>query len=99
MITTPFPKEGAQDNPRQLVGAYIITCKKTEHRVPKLLENLEGCTVKTNIVKKFDTDRLPDHLYEPLDWQNNYLNIEHIIHANLIALGYSQKKICDIIMK
>ena len=79
------------------IGAYIITCNKTRHRLPVLIDNLQGSSLDPVLVTNFDEEYLPLHIYKPTLWNIHYPQISSILVANLVAMRGTEAEIPQVI--
>ena len=79
------------------IGAYVITCNKTRHRLPILIDNLQGSSLEPVLVTNFDEDYLPIHIYKPSLWNKHYSKISSILVANLVAMRGTEAEIPQVI--
>lgn len=83
---------------RPAVSAFVITCAKTQQRLPSLLSELEGLHADLTVVRRFDVPQLPIHIFNNNLWREHFLEIKNIHFENLKALGFSGSRINQFIV-
>lgn len=78
-------------------SVYVITCAKTQQRLPAILAELKGVNANLEIIRRFDIPQFPSHIFDSHLWNEHFVEIDSVQSENLRALGFSDSQIINSI--